>query len=459
MNTAVVKKAIIEIVGKENASFLKEDRLCYSYDATSIQELPDAVVFPKDAGEVSLILKLAAKEGFPVVPRGAGSGYTGGSVPIDGGVVISTERMLGINIDEENLTVEVGAGVITGELQDEVEKLGLFYPPDPTSLKFSSIGGNISESAGGPRAVKYGTTRDYVLSLEVVLASGDVIQTGVNTMKGVVGYDLTRLIVGSEGTLGVVTKALLRLIPLPEETTTIYVSYDDLNDAARTVSGIIKERVIPSTLELIDGESLKCVSKYAESPLKDADAVLLIEVDGTAIDVKREAGIIERICKENASKEFKVATDKFEKKDIWKVRRDISPSLYKIKPKKINEDVVVPRSRLTELVMGVREIAGRNNVIIASFGHAGDGNLHVNVMVDSEDKDEARRGDKAIEEVFDLTLSLGGTISGEHGVGLTKAPYIAKELSVNALNAMQSIKTALDPKGILNPRKIFPPEK
>ncbi len=401
------------------------------------------------------MLKMANAEGFAVVPRGAGSGFTGGSVPIEGGVVISTERMTGIEIDEDNLVATVGSGVITGDLQDEVEKLGLFYPPDPTSRKFSSIGGNISEGAGGPRAVKYGTTRDYVLALEVVLPQGEIISTGVKTMKGVVGYDLTRLMVGAEGTLGIVTKAALRLVPLPKAVKTMYAAYSSLEDAARAVSGIIKARIIPSALELIDSASLRCVEASADKTFQGVDAILLIEVDGTDASVSDEAQAIEDVCVESGSVEFKAATEKAEKKRLWKIRSDISPSLFKLKPTKLNEDIVVPRSRLVELLSGVGDISKDRDVLIACFGHAGDGNIHVNVMVNREDRDEAERGKAAVGDLMKLTLSLGGTISGEHGVGITKAPYLSMEVSEGAIDAMKRLKYTLDPNGVLNPGKIF----
>ena len=455
MLSNTVKKELQRIVGARNASFSKEDALCYSYDATGEPSLPEGVVFPSSAEEVSLILKMANAEGFPVVPRGAGSGFTGGSVPVNGGVVLSTEQMRGVQVDTDNLVAEVGPGVITGEFQEEVEALGLFYPPDPTSLKFSTIGGNIAECAGGPRALKYGTTRDYVLGLEVVLPTGDIIRTGAKTMKGVVGYDLTRLMVGSEGTLGVVTKAFLRLLPLPEAIKTMYVTYSTLQEAASTVSAIIRSKVVPSTLEFIDGACIRCVEEFTKMGLPQVEAVLLIEVDGHLEAVDKEAGLIKELCLENRATDFRVVSGKNEVRDLWKVRRNISPSLYRLKPTKINEDVVVPRSHLVELITGVQVIARSRGVLIASFGHAGDGNIHINIMVDKDDPEEAALAEAVVRDVFELTLSLGGTISGEHGVGTKKAPYLGMELSKASIDAMRGIKDTLDPNGILNPGKIF----
>ncbi len=453
-----VKTELERMLGTQNVSFLEEDLLCYSYDATNVLHAPDAVIFPATADEISLVMKMANSEGFPVVPRGAGTGFSGGSVPVEGGVVLSTERMNRIiDIDIENLTAVVEPGVITWEFQQEVEKLGLFYPPDPTSLRFSTIGGNIAECAGGPRAVKYGVTRDYVTGLEVVLPTGAIVTTGVRTAKGVVGYDLTRLIVGSEGTLGIVTKAYLRLIPAPAVSKTMLVVFPRLEDAAKAVSAVIRAKVVPATLELIDGVSIRCVEDHARIGLpRDAGAVLLIEVDGSEQVVASDSEVVEKVCLEGGASSVKTASDKFEVKALWNARRSISPSLFKVKPNKINEDVVVPRAAIPELISGIGSIAESNGLLIACFGHAGDGNIHVNVMYDKLDAAEAASAEKAVKEAFELTLSLGGTISGEHGVGTAKARYLSMELGPDVIEMMKKIKAAFDPNGILNPGKIFP---
>lgn len=459
MLTEKTRKSLISALGKD-VTFAKEDLVCYAYDATNTPSLPDAVAYPKTTADVSAILKLANAENFFVIPRGAGTGQTGGSVPIEGGVVLSTERMKRIiEIDEENLIAIVEPGVVTYDFQQEVERLGLFYPPDPTSLKFSTIGGNIAENAGGPKAVKYGVTRDYVMGLEVVLPTGEIINTGVKTAKGVVGYDLTRLIVGSEGTLGIVTKATLKLIPLPASTKTILAIFPKLEDAARAVSGIIKAKIIPSTLEIVDDASMRCVEEFANTGLPKSGSFLLIEVDGHATTVEEEAVRIIAICKENSATLVDAASDKKAVKNLWKARRAISASLYRAKPNKINEDIVVPRSRIPELVKGIELIAQKRNLLIASFGHAGDGNIHVNIMYDKAIAAETEAAKKAVVDVFELTLCLEGTISGEHGIGITKAKYMPMELNETVIDVMKRIKRTLDPNGILNPGKIFLPDE
>ncbi|MBI5887283.1 MAG: FAD-binding protein [Deltaproteobacteria bacterium] len=457
MFTESIKNELRRIVGEANASFSKEDLLCYSYDATNKVSMPDGVVFASTPEEISGIMKTANAAGFGVIPRGAGTGASGGSVPVEGGLVLSLERMKKIiEIDAENLLAVVEPGVVTWEFQQEVEARGLFYPPDPTSLKFSTIGGNIAECAGGPRAVKYGVTRDYVMGLEVVLPTGEIINTGVRTVKGVVGYDLTRLIVGSEGTLGIVTKATLKLLPLPETTKTMLAVFPDVKDAARAVSEIIKARIIPSTLELMDGVSIKCVEEFAKAGLPaDAGGLLLIEVDGAVETTEKEAVIIEGICKDSRAISVQAASEKNEVKNLWKARRSASAALFRARPHKINEDVVVPRSAVVELIAGVEEIAERKNLLIACFGHAGDGNIHVNVMYDRSDPREAKAAPEAVEDVFRLALGLKGTISGEHGIGTAKAKYLGMELGPAAIDLMMRIKNVFDPRGVLNPGKIF----
>ncbi|MEE8575285.1 MAG: FAD-linked oxidase C-terminal domain-containing protein [Thermodesulfobacteriota bacterium] len=448
---------LVDIFGKDSVLSAKEDRLSYSYDATGEMFLPDAVVFASSAKEISKLLKLANREGFPVTTRGAGSGFTGGSLPLEGGVVLSTERMNSIiEIDDANLVATVEPGVVNFDLQDAVKEVGLFYPPDPTSLRFSTIGGNIAECAGGPRGIKYGVTKDYVLGLDLVLPTGEMVSTGVKTMKGVVGYDLTKLIVGSEGTLAVITRAYLKLIPLPEKVRTLLAVFPTIKDAATAVSAITKSRLVPSTLEFIDRICVDAVKEHSDFELPDgAEAVLLIEVDGESVETEKAAATVTRSAYDSNAIEVTEASGKKETRRLWEARRAVSPSLKKIKPDKLNEDVVVPRSRIPELIEGVESIANDKDVIIACFGHAGDGNIHVNVMIDKGEPGEEERGLAAVKDIFSLTLRLEGTISGEHGIGTAKAPYLAMELGPEVIGIMKGIKKLFDPNNILNPGKIF----
>lgn len=447
-----------QILGQENVFDDYETRVCYSYDATNIKYLPDLVVFPKTPQQISEILRLANSALFPVIPRGAGTGFTGGTLPVEGGVVLVLTKMNKIlHIDQANLLAIVEPGVITYDLQREVEKIGLFYPPDPASLKSSTIGGNVAECAGGPRAVKYGTTKDYVLGLEVVLPTGEIISTGVQTVKSVVGYDLTKLLVGSEGTLGVITKIILRLIPLPKAKRTMLAIFPTIESAANAVSQTISSKIVPTTLEFMDNACIRCVEDYLHMGLPtEAGALLIIEVDGAPEALGGEIEEIKKICQQNNALEIKVASDNQEAEELWKARRAVSAAVVKLNPTKINEDVTVPRSRVPDILRRVNEIAKKYNLIIVNFGHAGDGNIHVNVLIDRKKPGEEERAHEAVKEIFAATLELGGTISGEHGIGITKAPYIAMELGDMGLEIMKRIKKVFDPNNILNPGKIFP---
>jgi len=445
------------IVGKDQVSTDRADLICHSYDATQQQFLPEAVVYPASAEEISLIMKMANAEKIPVFPRGAGSGFTGGSLPVAGGIVLVTRRLDKIlRIDEENLVAEVEPGVVTEQFQQAVEKVGLFYPPDPASLKFSTLGGNVAECAGGPRCVKYGVTKDYILGLEVVTPQGDIIRTGGETMKGVVGYDLTKLMVGSEGTLGIITKIVIKLLPLPEAKKTMLVLFDSIDGAAKGVSAIIQNKIIPTTLEFMDAATIDCVRKATSLDLPEAaKAVLIIEVDGDRDVLERQAKRILDIVEPLGVVDTRVANTPAESEEIWKVRRSVSPSLRNVNPDKFNEDICVPRSRVPDMIRKVEAIAKTYSIPIVNFGHAGDGNIHVNVMIDKKVSGEMEKADKAIKEIFAAALELGGTMSGEHGIGITKAPYIPMELDPAAVAYMKTIKKALDPNNILNPGKIF----
>jgi len=452
-----VYKRFVKIVQDPYITQEKEDLLCYSYDATGTSFLPDAIVFPGSETEVSQILKLATKENLVVVPRGTGSGMTGGAVPVEGGLVLVTTRMNRIlEIDENNFLARVQPGVIVADIHKSVEKTGLFYPPDPASSSVCTIGGNVGECAGGPRAVKYGVTRDYVLGLRAVLPSGEVIKTGVSTAKGVAGYDLTRLIVGSEGTLAIVTEITVRLLPKPETIKTMAVFFDSMNKAAKTVSGIMKKTVIPRCVEYLDEASLDLVKKSLSFDLPDSTkALLIIELDGHGDRVEIDAENIKELCFSYHALGVKVAENQSEANTLWEARKALSPALYKIANNKINEDIVVPIDKIPDMVQITQNIQKTSGLKVVSFGHAGDGNIHCNIMYDKTDKTEAKKAEKAVDELFEATLSLGGSITGEHGVGITKMKYLPHEVGSTQIALMKGIKQVFDPQGILNPGKIF----
>ncbi|MDA8430295.1 MAG: FAD-binding protein [Geobacteraceae bacterium] len=453
-----VIQSLTALVGPENILTEKQDLLCYSYDATQMEFLPDAVVHPANAAEVSAVLRLANQKGFAVFPRGAGSGFTGGALPKAGGVVLVTTRMNRIlRIDTENLIAEVEPGVVTEQFQLAVEKLGLFYPPDPASLKFSSLGGNVAENAGGPRCVKYGVTRDFVMGLEVVLPTGEVIRTGGETYKAVVGYDMTRLLCGSEGTLGVITKIIFKLLPLPDAKKTMLTIFDSIDGAAKAVSTIIGAKIIPTTLEFMDYATLQCVEKRFNLGIPpEGRAVLLIEVDGDRELIEKQAARIHELIQPLGLVQFRAARDNAESEELWRVRRLVSPSLRDVNPDKYNEDIVVPRSKVPDVIRAIEKIQQKHDIPIVNFGHAGDGNIHVNILIDKQIAGQEEKAHAAIREVFQAALDLNGTMSGEHGVGLSKAPYIELELSPDQIAAMKALKHALDPNNILNPGKMFP---
>ncbi len=451
---------IIRIVGKENVLTDPEELYCYSYDASKMRGKAECVVFPGDASEIAQILKLAGKHRFAVFPRGAGSGMVGAAIPY-GGIVLALSRLNRIiEIDPDNMIAVVQPGVVTADFQKEVLRYGLFYPPDPASLQFSTLGGNVAMCAGGPKAVKYGVTRDYVLGLEAVLPDGSIVHTGTRTMKGVVGYDLTRLLVGSEGTLAVITRINLRLIPSPESTRTMMAVFPRLDDAANAVCNIIRTRIIPSTLELIDQATTEVVENYLHAGLPtDAEAILLIELDGREAMLDDDAALIMETCRQSGAKTVEVAKSSADKDRLWMARRAISPALGRIKPGKINEDVTVPRTQIPALIRFIRGLAEKYRLIITCFGHAGDGNIHTNIMLDRKDPDERKRAEKAVEELFRTVLDLGGTLSGEHGIGIAKSPFLRLEVGSEGFDAMLKIKRALDPLNILNPGKMFVPNK
>ena len=448
------------IVGPEHVRTDPAARESYGTDGMKRGRPADVVVMPDGADHVSAILKLCSAHRVPVVPRGGGTGYTGGAVPLAGGVVLSLERMHRIlEIDEANLVAVVEPNAVTGTIQDAVERVGLFYPPDPASLRTSVIGGNVAECAGGPRAFKYGTTKHYVLGLQAVLPNGDIIEAGGKVVKNVVGYDLTSLLVGSEGTLAVITRVILRLVPKPPVQSTLRATFATISDATRAVSGIISARVVPAAVELIDGDSLDAVAKYLNvRSLAPAGtgALLLLEVDGLAESVVEEAARCEQACRAAGATEVLRARDDTERQEIWRVRRELSPALKTITPIKFNHDVVVPKGRIPQLFEFVERLKQDYRLRIPCFGHAGDGNIHVNIMVTPGDDDEMRRAREAERRLFEGVIALEGSISGEHGIGFVKAKYVDLELNPATIAIMKAVKQAFDPLGILNPGKIFP---
>ncbi|UOY92607.1 glycolate oxidase subunit GlcD [Ectobacillus sp. JY-23] len=451
-------EALQSIVGAENVDVSNMGRLTHSYDATpQFQSMPDAVVSPRNTQEIAAVLKLCNEYRIPVVPRGSGTNLCAGTCPVEGGVVLLFRHMNRIlEIDEDNLTVTVQAGVITLDMIAAVEKKGLFYPPDPSSMKISTIGGNINENSGGLRGLKYGVTRDYVMGLEIVLPNGDIIRTGGKLAKDVAGYDLTRLFVGSEGTLGVITEATLKLIPMPETKKTILALYEDIDDAARAVSAIIANRIIPTTLEFLDQPTIEVVEAYAQIGLPtEAQAVLLIEQDGPPEVVERDIAKIEEVCKALNAVDVRVAKDEVEADALRTARRNALSALARLAPTTILEDATVPRSKVAAMVRATNEIALKYNVKICTFGHAGDGNLHPTCPTDVRNEEEIHRVEAAFAEIFEKAVELGGTITGEHGVGAMKAPYLELKLGAAGIAAMKAVKSAFDPNGIMNPGKLF----
>ena len=451
--------AVVRIAGAGHVRRDEASRLAYGTDALKRGHPADLVVLPGSAAEIAAIARLCHEGRIPLVPRGAGTGYTGGAVPLHGGLVLSLERLDRIlAIDEENLLAVVQPAVITGDLQAAVEARGLFYPPDPQSLKESSLGGNVAECAGGPRAFKYGVTKRYVLGLEAVLPTGEIIRTGSKAVKNVVGYDLTQLLVGSEGTLAIVTEIVLRLVPKPPAVATLRACFADVPAAARAVSALIRRRIVPVTLELVDEDSLDAVAAHLGARLAPpgTGALLIAEVDGTPDAVASELAEVEAGCRETGALEVLVARTPEERDQLWRVRRELSYALRPIAPQKINNDVVVPRGRVPELFALVERLRARHRLRMPCFGHAGDGNIHVNILIDPADADQVARASAAVGELFAGVVALEGSISGEHGIGFSKAPYLGLELSPDVIALMRRVKAAFDPHGILNPGKIFP---
>ncbi len=442
-----------------NELLLEEaDRYAYGYDNSRQQATPSLVALPSSPEQVQHLLALCNEYRIPLVARGSGTGTAGAAVPLNGAVALSTERLTTIlRIDPDNRAMVVQPGVTNQQVQQAAAEHGFFWPPDPTSTAVCTIGGNLACNAAGPHAVKYGTPRDNVLGLKAVTADGRLLKTGSYTTKGVVGYDLTRLLIGSEGTLAVITEATLKLTPLPEKRITLRALYADMTSAARAVYAIMAQPITPSTLEFMDGQALTMIRMAQQTDLPEqAGALLMIEVDGSAASIEQDAQKVAESAKLDGCIEVMVADTPQKVETLWALRKALSPTLRTVAPKKINEDVVVPVSRIPELINGLQQLGEKHAITIVNFGHAGNGNIHVNLLVNPDDDKEMARADACLAEVFSLVLELEGTLSGEHGIGMVKREFVSLEIDPVTLGLMQGIKREFDPKGILNPGKKLP---
>ena len=452
-----VLRELVHLVGKGKVWTDRETMLAYSYDATGMEFLPDVVVAAENEQDVGNVIAICRRYAVPLVPRGAGVGYTGGSLAVNGGLVLVFTRMNRIlRLDRENFLAEVEPGVVTADLQEAAEKIGLFYPPDPASLKTSTMGGNVAENAGGPRCFKYGVTGNYVLGLEACLMNGEKIRLGSRTIKNVAGYDLKSLLVGSEGTLAVITKVIVRLLPLPPQRRLFRVDFATLTAGAQFVQKVIHGHIAPAVLEFMDKSSLQAV--YAYQGINGdprVRAAVLVEIDGSPAEVaEREALFMEQVAKA-APVKYERAESFAEQELLWQTRRNISPAIATLKPKKINEDIVVPGGRIPEMVEFIDALAAEFNLLVVLFGHFGDGNIHTNLMVDPEDAEEMKRVEIVLDRIFKRVIEMGGTISGEHGIGLSKKPFMRYQFNPLELDLFRRIKKVFDPDNLLNPGKIF----
>lgn len=448
-----------KLLNEDNACFEQAHRRAYSYDATRKSFLPDGVLFPRDENDVSEILKYCNEHKIIIIPRGAGSGFTGGALAVNGGLVLAFEKHMNkiLEIDLENLVARVQPGVINANLQKEVAKFGLFYPPDPASMDYSSLGGNVSENAGGMRAAKYGITKDYVMALRAVLPSGEIIRAGKRTIKDVAGYNVAGILIASEGSLAVLTEITLKLIALPKLKKTAMGVFDSVQSAMNAVYKTLSKGVTPVSMEFLDNLSIQAVEqKFNKGLPKDAGAILISDVDGNVSEgIEADLAVLKESFLSCGAREFRVAKDEAEAADIWFARRNCSQSISIYGTLKLNEDITVPRSKLPELLAGIEKIANKYGFKVPCFGHTGDGNVHTNVMVpDKTDQEQVAKGHEAITEIFKLAVDLGGTLSGEHGIGLSKAPFMSLAFSQSEMNLFRAIKKAFDPNNILNPYKM-----
>ena len=456
LNTS--SELFIRLLGANKVLTDPVDRLTYGYDNSREQALPDLVVFPDHHDDVVAILRLCHEHKIPVTCRGRGTGTTGAAVPVSGGLVLSTERMTRIlEMAPGDRLMVVEPGVTNQAVQQAAEKYGFFWPPDPTSSAVCTVGGNLAYNSAGPRAVKYGTPRENVLGLRAVTGTGEEIRTGVRTTKGVVGYDLTRLLIGSEGTLAVITEATLKLTPLPESKRTMQAIYTDISSAAEAVSRIMAQPVIPCALEFIDGLAIEMVREYSSADLpQNAGAMLMIEVDGPESAMSQSVSAISEAAKTEGLLNLNTARDDEEIRALWATRKALSPALRNVAPKKINEDIVVPVSQIPALITGLDNLSKQHDITIVNFGHAGNGNIHVNLLINPDDPRQLTRSLSCLDDVFSLVISLGGTLSGEHGIGLVKRDFVSREIDATSLRLMQQIKAIFDPLNILNPGKTLP---
>jgi len=451
-----IKQALAEIVGEENYTDSLIDMVSFSYDASEHSHRPTCAVWPDTADQVSEVLKLSNRERIPVIPRGAGTGLSGMAVPIEGGIILDLSRMNSIvKISIEDRLAIVQPGVVYVDLEKALAPFGFLFPPDPASGKVSTLGGNVATNAGGLKGAKYGTTRDYVLGLQVVLPDGRIMRTGSKAMKSVSGYDLTRLFVGSEGTLGVVTEIILKINPKPTATSTALATFDSLEDAGRAINQIMHSGIIPSALEILGKETLAAINQNTDLNLPEVDAMLLAETDGyTQVETDYQIEKVIKNFKENNAKEVKQARTDKEVEDLWAARKSAYAVLARIKTHFVLEDVTVPMTNIAELLKGVEAISRRHDIQIATFGHAGDGNLHPQILYDGYDPEQVRRMEEASADLFKLAIDLDGTLTGEHGIGLAKAPYMTLEHDPVAIDVMRHIKKMFDPNNILNPGKM-----
>lgn len=460
MKTSKLIKDLKNSLSKNNVLDALEERYAYSQDATNlrnIKNIPDAVVFVENIEQVQNVVRIANKYSVPIICRGAGTNVVGACSTEHGGVVLNFSKMNKIlEINHENMTARVEAGVVLGDLQKEVEKLGLFYPPDPSNLAVSTIGGSIAQSSGGAKSFKYGTTKDYVIDLKVVMANGEILHTGSNTIKNATGYNLNTLFVGSEGTLGIVVEATLKLIPKPESKKVLMAYFDTVKDAISTVNKIIEQRIFPATIDFMDKNAIQTVEKfYPANLLTDKEASLIIEIDGFECSMDYQENIIINILKNSGASAIQASHNEDEYNRIWTARRSSMGACAKLKPNVTTDDVIVPRKNLEKLVLGIREICEKYNLTVCMVGHVGDGSVHPQIPIDYNNEDEYKRYKIAKSEIYNLTAELGGILSGEHGVGSVKREYIDKVVNSVALDYMRQIKKTFDPKNILNPYKIF----